>query len=116
MHTIVLSEKDVAVRQRAKASLEAVTNKNLHSESRIYRLKNALAADVASIISDYLEKPPCNLRRVSLWEMQASNILLTPEPITNSLIVNTPPEFVKDLERMIEMIDKMPPQVMIQRR
>src|SRR5262249_55082117 len=41
------------------------------------------------------------------------DIVIVAEPISNTLLISSTPRYFADLERMIQQIDAMPPQVMI---
>ena len=82
-----------------------------------YRLKNALAADVASALNTFITN---NLAVFSTgnqlpnYQEVMQNIVVTPEPITNTLLISATPRCFEDMMRIIEVIDQMPPQVMVQ--
>ena len=98
---IRLDEKDVRQRQ-----------------SMVYRLKNAPTIDVARAISSFLrseqqvqEAAPGS---VSPFLQIEREVIVVPEPVSNSLIISATPRFFEDIMKLVEQLDAQPPQVMIQ--
>jgi len=96
-----LDEKEVQMRKNA-----------------VYRLKNAPAADVARAINDFLrserqvqQAAPGN---VSPFQQIESEVVVVPEPVSNTLILSATPRFFDEIEELVERLDAQPPQVMIQ--
>ncbi|MGE3313602.1 MAG: secretin N-terminal domain-containing protein [Planctomycetaceae bacterium] len=92
---------------------EVQTRKNA-----VYRLKNAPAIDVARAINDFLrsertvqQAAPGN---VSPFQQIESEVVVVPEPVSNSLILSATPRFFEDIRSLVERLDAQPPQVMIQ--
>ncbi len=88
--------------------------------STIYRLKNVQAAEVASSITQFLTYE----RQIQLAYQPAGTVnpfqqidqevVVVPEPASNSLIVSATPRFFDEIKKLIEEIDARPPMVMIQ--
>jgi general secretion pathway protein D len=84
----------------------------------VYRLKNAPAFDVAGAINELIRS-----RRVlelatpgmrSPFEVVEREVIVVPEPVSNSLIISATPRYYEEVLRVVEDLDKQPAQVMIQ--
>jgi len=84
----------------------------------VYRLKNYMAADVATAINQYLT----NKRTIetstegviSESEQIAREVIVVPEAASNSLIVSATPAYFDEIMRLIEDIDQRPAMAVIQ--
>ena len=96
-----LDEKDSLVHQKA-----------------VYRLRNAPAADVARAVSDFLRSQrqveQAAPGAVSPYLQIEREVVVVPEPVSNSLILSATPRYFEEIMRLIEDLDAQPPQVMIQ--
>ncbi|MDX1965177.1 MAG: secretin N-terminal domain-containing protein [Pirellulales bacterium] len=88
-------------------------------KSTVYRLKNAPAQDVANAITQLLnserqltQQVGANL--VSAFEQIEREVVVVPEPVSNSLIISATPRYFDEVKRIVEEIDQRPPMVMIQ--
>ncbi len=87
-------------------------------KSTVYRLKNAPAVDVAVAINEFLRSE----RQVQLaapgaispFQQIESEVVVVPEPVSNSLIVSATPRYYDEIVRIVEDLDAQPPQVLIQ--
>ena len=85
--------------------------------TEVYRLSNAPAADVAEAINTYLDG------RTDLIDadprtntgVPAVNraVIVTPEVVSNSLIVSALPEYIAEIENIIISLDRRPPMVQV---
>jgi type II secretion system protein D len=83
----------------------------------VYRLRNAAAADVANSLQQFLTSTLTVLRnaqQVTAFQEIQRNVVIVPEPISNSLLISATPEYYDDLMRMIVQLDMLPAQVVIQ--
>jgi type II secretion system protein D len=84
----------------------------------IYRLKNAPAGDVATAINEFLRSERVVQQAapglVSPFEQIEREVIVVPEPVSNSLIISATPRFSKDIQALVEKLDEQPAQVMIQ--
>ncbi|MGC3967663.1 MAG: secretin N-terminal domain-containing protein [Pirellulales bacterium] len=87
-------------------------------QSIVYRLKNAPATDVATAINEFLrserEVQQVQPGLVSPFEQIEREVVVVPEPVSNSLIVSSTPRYFEEIKKLVEDIDKRPPMVMIQ--
>jgi type II secretion system protein D len=87
-------------------------------ESTVYRLKNAPATDVANAINQYLrsERQVQQMAPglVSAFEQIEREVVVVPEPVSNSLIVSATPRFFEEITKLVKQLDERPPMVMIQ--
>ncbi len=85
---------------------------------QIYRLANAPAVDVATTINDWLtSRTTLNQNDPESATTRIQNrreITVTAEPFSNALIVMANPEFIPEIERVIEAIDRRPPMVKVE--
>ena len=86
--------------------------------SKVYRLKNAPANDVATAINNFLssERQVQQIEPglVSPFEQIEREVVVVPEPVSNTLILSATKRFFEEIESLIEDLDKRPPMVMIQ--
>jgi general secretion pathway protein D len=87
-------------------------------QSVVYRLKNAPATDVAQAINEFLrserEVQQVQPGLLSPFEQIEREVVVVPEPVSNSLIVSSTPRYFEEIAKLVEDIDKRPPMVMIQ--
>ena len=86
--------------------------------TKVFKLKNAPASDVATAINDFLRSER-QLEQiapglVSPFEQIEREVVVVPEPVTNSLIVSATPRFYDEIEEIIQKLDEQPPMVVIQ--
>lgn len=83
----------------------------------VYRLKNAPAQDVASALTELLSQQQqlAGIQEgTSLQQQLEREIIVVPEPISNSLLISSSPRFYDSVVALIEKLDELPPQVVIQ--
>ena len=88
-------------------------------KSTVYRLKNAPATEVSNAINQYLQSERQvqqigGTGLVSAFEQIEREVVVVPEPVSNSLIVSATPRFFEEIKRLVEQLDARPPMVMIQ--
>lgn len=87
-------------------------------DTMVIRLRNVPAADVANSINQFFqsrrELVQIDPTRTSVSQLLEQEIIVTAEPITNSLIVSATPNYFPEIERMAKTLDAEPPQVVIQ--
>ena len=87
-------------------------------QSIVYRLKNAPATDVATAINNFLrserEVQQVQPGLLSPFEQIEREVVVVPEPVSNSLIVSSTPRYFEEIRKLVEDIDRRPPMVMIQ--
>ncbi|OHB70460.1 MAG: hypothetical protein A2V70_11310 [Planctomycetes bacterium RBG_13_63_9] len=77
-------------------------------ERVVYHLRGAPAMDVANTIQEFLEQD-----RQLTPHAPSNNVVIVPDPITNSLLISAGPETLGDLNRLIESLDRRPKMVLI---
>jgi len=84
----------------------------------VYRLKNAPAIDVANSINEFLRSERVVQQAVpgvmNPFQRIESEVVVVPEPVSNSLIISATPRFFDEIEDLVKQLDEEPPQVMIQ--
>ena len=86
--------------------------------SKVIRLKNAAAEDVAATINDFrdslreLQQSEAGL--VSPYEIVEQEIIAVAESVTNSLLISATPRYFAEVERLVNELDEAPKQVIIQ--
>lgn len=86
-------------------------------KTEVHKLRNAIAGDVATAITDLLQRQTDVNRLqegVSLRQQIESEVVVVPEVTTNSLLISSTPRFYAKLLAIIEKLDEAPPQVVIQ--
>ena len=107
---------DLSVVYRVLVSLDQSELRNRLTS--VYVLKNTTATPVATAINQYLtNRQTLNTNAtnlvspVTVWDQA---VIVVPEPITNSLIVNATPRFAEDIKRIIQQLDTRKNMVAIQ--
>ena len=87
-------------------------------KNTVYRLKNAPAEAVARSVNDFLRSERTVQQAapgaISPFQQIESEVVVVPEPVSNSLIISATPRFFDEIEVLVEKLDAQPPQVMIQ--
>jgi type II secretion system protein D len=87
-------------------------------EYTIYRLKNSFANDIANALMQMLQFQRAAETEaavtVSPFEQIEREVVIVPEPATNSLLIHASPSQYQRIKAMIEKLDERPPMVMIQ--
>lgn len=78
-------------------------------ESRVYRLLNAPATDVANALTQLLQNDISFSTQVSL----TSQVTIVPEPVSNSLLVSASPRYYDRIAELIADLDARPPMVFV---
>jgi type II secretory pathway component GspD/PulD (secretin) len=111
------SDIDIILALVAKLEASAEGGEALNRRNEVYHLKNATAADVATAINLF-QTNTINLLRLNgqLTPFQdlEHEIVVVPEPTTNTLLISATPRFYDDISRIIQELDAEQPQVMIQ--
>ncbi|HUT12068.1 MAG TPA: secretin N-terminal domain-containing protein [Thermoguttaceae bacterium] len=86
--------------------------------SIVYRLKNSPAVDVANAINQFLtserQVQQISPGLLSPFEQIEREVVVVPEPVSNSLIVSATARFFQEIRELVEQLDERPPMVMIQ--
>jgi type II secretion system protein D len=87
--------------------------------SRVYRLQNAPALEVATAINQYLQTErqitlSLAADRVSPFEQIEREVVVVPETVSNSLIISATPRYFDEIVALVEELDARPPMVTIQ--
>jgi type II secretion system protein D len=86
--------------------------------NKVYKLKNSPALDVATAINDFLryerQVQQAAPGTVSPFQQIESEVVVVPEPVSNSLIISATPRFSEEIQRLVEELDAEPSQVVIQ--
>ena len=109
------SAADLAV---VEALLTRLDDGVRNRRSVVMRLKNSPALQVADTINKFL----ANERSIeqiapgmtSAFEQIEREVVVVPEPVSNSLMLSATPRFFDEIKGIIEQLDARPPMVMIQ--
>lgn len=86
--------------------------------TEVLRLRNSPANDVALAINQFLQSQRDLLQidpdRISTSEILDQEIIVTPEPISNNLIISATPAYFETVYELARQLDREPAQVMIQ--
>ncbi|MGL4595703.1 MAG: secretin N-terminal domain-containing protein [Thermoguttaceae bacterium] len=84
----------------------------------VYQLKSMKAGDVALAINDYIRSKRLIQQDapgvVSPYQQIESEVIVIPEAVSNTLIVSATPRYHEEIMKLIQDIDRLPPQVVIQ--
>ncbi len=84
----------------------------------VYALKSMKAESVALAVNEYVRSKRLIQQSapgvVSPFQQIESEVIIVPEAVSNSLIVSATPRYYDEILKLIEEIDKSPPQVVIQ--
>ena len=87
----------------------------------VYQLKNAVALDVARVVSDFVEADQRKLLdTLSVDQLGSANRILEREVTivgdekSNTVLVSASPRYLSQVKEMVEQLDVDPPQVLIQ--
>lgn len=87
-------------------------------KTEVFRLKNSPAADVSNAINQYLQNERAvqqnNPALLSAFEQIERQVVVVPEPVSNSLIVSATPRYFDEIRNIVEKLDARPPMVLIQ--
>lgn len=87
-------------------------------QTEVLKLRNAPAADVASAINTFLQSQrdllQLNPDAVSTYELLEQEVIVTPEPVNNYLLISATPRYFDRVLSVARQLDASPPQVMIQ--
>lgn len=83
----------------------------------VLRLRNSPAEDVALSINQFLQSQRELLQidpsRISTSEILEQEVIVTPEPISNNLIISATPQYFEQVLSLAKQLDREPQQVMI---
>ena len=87
-------------------------------ENTVFQLLNSPAADVAEAINEFLRSQrqlqEIAPETVSPFEQIEREVIVVPEPVTNSLIISATPRYFEEIMTLVEELDRRPPMVLIQ--
>ena len=87
-------------------------------QSTVVRLKNSPAADVAEAINQFLQSQrelmQIDPELVSNIELLEREIIVVPEPVSNSLLISATPRYYDEILELVRKLDQAPAQVVIQ--
>ena len=110
------SASDLAVVEAILLRLDA--SDASQRRSRVYRLQNAPALDVANAINEFLrtERQIQQVApdRISPFEQIEREVVVVPEVVSNSLIISATPRYFDEVAKLVEELDERPPMVLIQ--
>lgn len=106
--------EDLATVQALLVSLDIPDRRQ--RKTRVYRLKYALATNVATALSTALnnELTVVSSTAVSTYEIYDKAAFVVAEPLSNNVIISATPQYFDEILQLIEDIDKRPPMVMVQ--
>jgi len=85
--------------------------------AKVYRLSNAPAQDVADAINTYLDGRTdlidADPRTATGVPAVNRAVIVTPEVVSNSLIVSALPEYRAEIENIIKSLDRRPPMIQV---
>jgi len=108
--------KDLMVVEALLISLDREDQQS--RKQTVYALKSMEAENVALAVNQYIKDRRTIQQAapgvVSQYQQIESEIIVVPEAVSNSLIVSATPRYFDEIIKVIEDLDKSPPQVVIQ--
>lgn len=87
-------------------------------KTQVIKLRNAPAADVADAINTFLQSQrdlaTIDPDRISTSQLLDQEVIVTPEPISNNLLISATPAYFAEIEALAQQLDAEPAQVVIQ--
>ncbi|WP_231746812.1 secretin N-terminal domain-containing protein [Maioricimonas rarisocia] len=87
-------------------------------QTTVLKLRNSPAADVADAINQFLQSQRDLIQldpdRISTVEILEQEVIVTPEPVTNSLLISATPRYFDEIQRLAQELDREPASVVIQ--
>lgn len=98
------------------ARLDAAQALALRTE--VFKLRNQAAADVAAAVRDLLTQKytvlSAQFQGTAGFLTVQQQFAITPEPVSNTVLVSAPPEVFEEIVRLIQRVDVEPQQVLVQ--
>ncbi|QDT49708.1 Putative type II secretion system protein D precursor [Symmachiella dynata] len=117
-NTIIARGGSEALRVAEAVILRLDADKIRERETSVYRLKNKRAEDVAEAINEFLaERQVVEEERTELGSLFAQierEVIVVPEPISNTLIISATPRYFEDISSLVVQLDSQPEEVIIQ--
>ncbi len=86
--------------------------------TKVIKLRNAPAADVADSINVFLQSQrdlaTIDPDRISTSQLLEQEVIVTPEVISNNLLISATPAYYEEIEALVKELDAEPAQVIIQ--
>ncbi len=79
----------------------------------VLRLSNAPVADVATALNAWLNSRQTNIATADPTFASRKFVIVQPEEVSNSIIVSALPEYMNEVVRVIERLDRRPPMLKI---
>ncbi len=90
-------------------------------DTLVYRLKNAAAAEVARVLTEFVQKDQQKVlatlaadQRPSAQKLLEAEVTVVGDEKSNSVLVNASPRYMEKVKSVIEELDVDPPQVLIE--
>ena len=112
------SQNDLDLIRAVITRLEDAQIPNQRSE--VLKLSNAASADVVNAINTFLTTTTQQLNTAEFGTTTATfqtlqrQFVLTPEPVTNTILLSASPQFFQQIVDLIRKLDAAPPQVFVQ--
>ncbi len=93
-------------------------NDGRNRKTTVIKLRNSPAADVATAINQFLQSQrdlaTLDPERISTSQLLEQEVIVTPETISNSLIISATPAYFDSIQELTRQLDAEPSQVLIQ--
>lgn len=94
------------------------SNNARNRQTTVIKLRNSPVSDVASAINQFLtsqrDLATLDPDRISTSQLLEQEIIVTAEPVTNSLLISATPAYFTQIEEIAKKLDAEPAQVVIQ--
>lgn len=93
-------------------------NDSRNRKTTVVKLRNNPADEIATAINQYLQSQrdlaQIDPTRISTSQLLDQEVIVTPEPLSNSLIISATPRYHEEIMKLTEELDREPQQVAIQ--
>ncbi len=86
-------------------------------QTRVYKLRNAAAADVSTSVLTFLQQKislETNVQAAAAFQQLQRQVFIQPEPVSNTLLIAANPIYFQEIVSLIEKVDAPPLQVFVQ--
>jgi type II secretion system protein D len=109
------SHRDLEITEAIVSKLEDSEAPERHNS--VYKLKNVNAADVAAVLQNFVTKDlqvRASGGQLPPYQELASDVVIVPDPISNSLLISATPHYYARLVEIILAMDAEVPMVVVQ--
>lgn len=108
------SQNDLEV---IEAIIDRLENQNYAArQTMVFKLRHMAAADVAASLTTFFTNTLgiySTAGTLSPYQELSRSVVVVPEPVSNTILISATPNYFGHIQRIIDVLDEQPPQVMI---